>query len=122
MYIYNFLLTAGNTSVLSGAAPSTSAPSYDQSSNVVEPSYVPGLNMNSSRHNIVEPTYVPGLHTTPRGVIDSEYVEDRVLTPSSYRTIAAEHLSPRREYGTQTGEFVQLSRYYGELSQRHLLY
>ena len=88
---------------MSGRVPSTIAPS-----NVIERSYVPELDMGiTPKHNLVEPIYVPGLHDSHwRGVdTDIGYTENRVLTPSTYRTIAAEPLSPRREYGTQTGEY-----------------
>ena len=113
VYILNsFFHQGGNTSRNSESVPPPSdrsqhnQPQYaplqqymGQTQTLSHP-LVPQLQGFQNDH-VVEPTYVPGLHPTPRDEIDAiDPFAERVQT--SYRT--TEPISPRREYGTQTGE------------------
>ena len=60
-----------------------------------EPSYVPGLNLETSpraKQTEYQPPDKPSMALEP-------YTENRILTPSRFR----QGHSPKREFGTQTG-------------------
>ncbi|KAK3102978.1 hypothetical protein FSP39_015470 [Pinctada imbricata] len=70
-----------------------------EEANYVEPTHVPGLNLDLSPRAV--PMVTTGHMTQKDMVMEPLYTENRVLTPSRYRR--SQGSSPKREFGTQTG-------------------